>query len=259
MKKCVLLAGLLGIGWFLFHRSTPSSSLPTLQPTQLSKFPQPSPTRGLSYYADGQSFRVLSFSVKNPEKLLLIPNFSQKALSLSIARTNQCATLTSGAFYSTDDTPIGLFLAGGKQLGAYQQNAFFNGFFSVNVSGNATIGSQLPDDNVRFGIQSGPILMTDGVIKKLTIRDDQPARRILVAQTNDNTVVFLALFGNENLFDGPKLTDVPKHLKEIEKNLGILLTNAINLDGGSASAFITNDTSLTELTPVGSFFCALDN
>ncbi|MBI3577606.1 phosphodiester glycosidase family protein [Candidatus Gottesmanbacteria bacterium] len=254
MKKFVLLfVCAVGFVSFLFNRSPRSAPTPQLPSPPIS--PSPAYNNGLEYFVDNQPFRVVSFIVKDPTTIRLIPNFSQKAASLTVVQTKPCAALTSGGFYSTEGKPIGLFIVEGKQRSSFQTNALFNGFFSVNASGKAIIGNEVPDNASAFALQSGPMLVTDGITRKLVIRNDEPARRIVVVQTSDNSIVFLALYSRENTFEGPKLAEVPKHLIEIEKFLGISITNALNLDGGSASAFITKDASLTELTPVGSFFC----
>jgi uncharacterized protein YigE (DUF2233 family) len=244
MKKlCLLLVCVAILAWFLFKSS----------PAPVN--PSPTPNNSLEYLVENQPFRVASFIVKNPAAISLIPNFTQKNSSLSVAKNSQCTMLTSGGFYSKANNPIGLFISDGKQIGTYQTNALFNGFFSVQTNENAIIGDQIPESTSPLALQSGPLLITDGVVRKLSIRDDEPARRIVMAQTNDNAIVFLALYSGENTFQGPKLADVPQHLKKIENLLGISITNALNLDGGSASVFIAKDYSLSELTPVGSFFC----
>ncbi len=249
MKKMILFTGIIIIAGLLLN----------ISPIQIQRSsttsPSPIPKNYREYLVDDQKLLFASFSIKIPEMLMLIPNFSQKITSPDAFQANQCRLLTNGGFYAKDNTPIGLFVSENLLINSFQKNALFNGFFSIQKNGTTRIENQIPDIDSRFALQSGPLLIIDGIAQKLTIRDDEPARRIIVAQTTGNSIVFLALFGSENTFNGPKLADVPKHLKEIEKLLGISITNALNLDGGSASAFITKDHSLTELTPVGSFFC----
>ncbi len=257
MKRfALIIICIIGIAWFAFKTTTTQS--PEWITTPDVPTPIPSETkeeRSLAYAVDGQPFRVAWFAVEDAAAIKLIPNFTQKASSISIVKEHKCTALTNAGFYSKENTPIGMFVVEGKQLNAYQPNALFNGFFSVDTTGSASIIIELPQGTPRIIVQSGPLFITNGSARKLVIRNDEPARRIIMAQTNDNTVVFLALYSEENMFAGPKLAEVPKHLKEVEKLLGVRFANALNLDGGSASAFIANGISITEFTPVGSFFC----
>lgn len=252
MYKLLLLFAIVCFAWYFIKNPIPEVT-PVVEPSTV--VPVPTPFSGIKYSVDNQPFRVLPFTVTNPEAISLIPNFAEKASSVSIAENNQCTVLTSAGFYTTDNKPIGLFISDGKQYNGFQSNALLNGFFSVSANGNAEIGNQIPEKTSRIALQSGPLLITNRVANTLSIRDDEHARRIVAAQTHESTIGFLALTGEENTFDGPLLADVPKHLREIEKLLGITIAHALNLDGGSASVFIAKGISLTELTPVGSFFC----
>ena len=76
---------------------------------------------------------------------------------------------------------------------------------------------------------------------------------MVVGITKKGETIFLVLYDPENTWSGPKLADTPGVLSGVIERLQ--LTDALNLDGGSASAFIRGDLSLEELTSVGSFFC----
>ncbi|KKW11013.1 MAG: hypothetical protein UY49_C0010G0009, partial [Microgenomates group bacterium GW2011_GWC1_49_7] len=77
----------------------------------------------------------------------------------------------------------------------------------------------------------------------------------MVAAKTGEGFLFLTVYKEDSVFEGPLLADLPKVIQKIntEENLGIV--DALNLDGGSASAFDNGETSLSELTPVGSLFC----
>ena len=65
----------------------------------------------------------------------------------------------------------------------------------------------------------------------------------------------MALYFPDQEYSGPLLARVPYILEKIAKKEQITIPDAINLDGGSASAFLSPDTHLTELNPVGGYFC----
>lgn len=257
MKRYTLfIVCTIGLLWFLLNITQTIAPVipspqkkPPIQPTQKSG------KEALTYIINGESFSFSYFIVDQSNTIKLIPNLVKQASSISAAQEHTCTFLSSAGFYSTDSMPIGLFVTDSTQINPYQPNALLNGFFSVSRSGVASIKSIPPQDTPHVAIQSGPLLIVDGQSKRLIIRDDEPARRVVVAETSNHGAIFLVLYSLENTFKGPTLADVPIHLKEIEKIIHISIIHALNLDGGSASAFITHDTSITELTPVGSFFC----
>ncbi len=89
----------------------------------------------------------------------------------------------------------------------------------------------------------------------LVIQHDEPARRTIAAKTRDNTYVFLTVYDENSVFGGPLLSDLPSAVEEISNREEFRIADAINLDGGSASAFYNGDANLSELTSVGSIFC----
>ena len=73
--------------------------------------------------------------------------------------------------------------------------------------------------------------------------------------TGDNTLYFIIIYNENQVFDGPFLQDMPSVMSEIQKETGIVFADAINLDGGTASTFYSDEVNLSEMSPVGSFFC----
>lgn len=104
-------------------------------------------------------------------------------------------------------------------------------------------------------VQAGPILILDGKPRTLSIKNDENERRIVVAKTNDDKVLFLAIYKKDSAYIGPKLSEVPNLLQEFTQETDIEISSALNLDGGTASAFYTEGVSLGELTKIGSYFC----
>lgn len=89
----------------------------------------------------------------------------------------------------------------------------------------------------------------------MSVKNDKQARRVVAGVTGENKLIFLVFYDNNQYYSGPYLNDLPDLVDKTGKSLDLNIADAINLDGGSASAFISDDIKLTELTPVGSFFC----
>lgn len=236
---------------------TPSQ---TLKPTTLSEQDHVDLSIG------NENFKAAWIEVNDPSKISLIPNFKEKEAAFSIADKYGCKSLTNGGFYvqstqdssySTQNSPIGLFVTDSKKIGEFNQNSLFNGFFKISKNEVPLITTEGTSDNFRIALQSGPILFKNGFPTKLSILDDKPGRRIVVAQ-GENKIYFIAFYNNNSVYLGPNLSDLPELLKMFAQKTKITIINALNLDGGAASAFHTDSFSLPELTPVGSFFCIKD-
>lgn len=220
---------------------------PFLSPTP------PPPPDSMDINEGGKTYRVVWLKIPNPSTLSLIPNFAQKRTAQSLIESKECAAVANGGFYTKDNQPTGLFINEGKTLRGSIPNTFLNGFFVVTQNNNASILISPPVQTARLSLQTGPILIRDEKIVKLVIRDDEFARRVVVGITKKGEIIFLVLYDLENSWSGPRLADTPGVLSGVIERLQI--TDALNLDGGSASAFIRDDLSLQELTSVGSFFC----
>lgn len=262
MKRILILLGILGfIGVFAFafiyqymkaNKSTTPISEKTLTPS-------PSPTqvtkqeKTVSY--NNERFAYSYFIVQNPANLSLIPNFSHPKDAQTLIADNACVSTINGGFYDTAGKPLGFFYANNRTLGQEIHSTLLNGFFWADTYGVALISTELPRIPFRFTLQTGPLLLFNGQTMALTIQNDEHARRMVVGKTTDNHFIFLAVYSRESVYSGPLLSDLPSVVFSIssEENLGIV--DALNLDGGSASAFYNGETRLSELTPVGSLFC----
>lgn len=218
---------------------------PTMSPTP--------PPQSIDVTIQEKSYRIAWLLVLHPSALSLLPNFTQKRTAQSFIDTKECTHVINGGFYTTDYQPTGLFVAQGKTMRTTNPNALLNGYFVIEPDNTASIQYAPPGGSVRIALQTGPILIRDGSPVKLTIRDDEPDRRVGLGVTKNGSVVFFVTYDPENTWSGPRLADMPNMVSKILSQLS--LTDAINLDGGSASAFIRGDFSLQELVSVGSFFC----
>lgn len=166
-----------------------------------------------------------------------------------LRQDHDCQFLTNAGFYDTANRHIGWLWVNGQEINPPQANDFLNGFLSISKTAAAITVS--PDLTAAYGVQSGPLLILDNRVLKLKIRDDQPRRRVAAAITRSDQLIFLVILSRDSDYGGPLLADLPNLLKKINPEIKA----AINLDGGSASAFINEKISLKEYSPIGGYFC----
>ncbi len=208
-------------------------------------------TLNLNY--NGKTLKV-AWIETTADKISLIPNFNEKDTAFDVIDKYKCNSLTNGGFYSLENAPIGLFVTDEKRVGEFQENLLFNGFFKISKTSVTTITTNSETSNTRVALQSGPILFQNGYPTTLKINPDKPSRRTVVALTN-KSILFLSFYDPSSVYLGPNLSDLPSLLVNFAEAKNIYIKDALNLDGGSASAFHTTGVSLPEITPVGSFFC----
>jgi uncharacterized protein YigE (DUF2233 family) len=204
---------------------------------------------------DGKEYEFAWIQITNPENIFLYPNFEERYTLEEGVEKYDCRNLTSGGFYTETNSPIGLFISEEGMLSDKTVNNLFNGYFVLTKKNEATISRDYSGEPVRIGLQAGPILIQSGVVQKLALASDKMARRIVVALTEEGEIYFITIFDKESVFMGPLLADLPELISNIQDKIDMEFISALNLDGGSASAFYTQNIQLSELTPVGSFFC----
>lgn len=217
--------------------------------------PQVTLANSVNVEYQGKELTVSWLEASDALKILLIPNFSEKKTGEEIRKEYGCKSLVSGGFYTKDNRPSGLFIHEGDILRNWQKNSLFNGVYSINSFDIPRITPGVPQDSLRIALQSGPILKENASYKKLSLKNDEPAKRVVVATTGSNTSVFLVIYNPESVYLGPHLSDLPSVLASFEEKAGIELADALNLDGGTASTFYSERITLPELSTVGSFFC----
>lgn len=205
---------------------------------------------------NGSNYRINWTEVTVPQSIILGANLDEKKTAKALFDEKQCNVLTNGGFYTEDDDYIGLIYIDGKKLSNESSNTLFNGVFYLTNSGDPGIGSGVPLEQIKFAVQSGPIVVRYRAYQKLKLASDQGARRIVIAITNKKVVYFLAIFDPNSVYLGPRLTDLPDIVQKFADEKDLSFTDALNLDGGAHSAFLGPGISLDELSPIGSYFCA---
>jgi len=204
---------------------------------------------------DGNKYAYAYFKVEDMDKLSLISNLSEKKTSDEVFSENGCKKLINGGFYSTSETSLGLFINDGKTLTNWTKNTTLNAVLSVNYFATPRVTRDVPEDSLRIALQSGPILIENASVLPIRAANDNTARRSVAAVSGSNELYFLIIYSPTQMFEGPSLKVLPEVVKLISEKMGVAFADAVNLDGGSASAFIFGKEKLSELTLVGSFFC----
>ena len=202
-----------------------------------------------------EKYAVYWLVLSNLDTLELIPNFDDSQTASSAFDKYGCELLINGGFYTEAGKPIGLFRANSETIQEFSVNVLMNGVFSVNDFSTPRITREVPGDPLKIALQTGPILIENSFNQKLNLASDKSARRVISAVTGDNKLIFMVIYDPKSVFLGPELVDLPQIVSLLSAENDLNIADAINLDGGSASAFKSRDFSLNEISPVGSFFC----
>jgi exopolysaccharide biosynthesis protein len=255
-----VLAGLfvVAVCIVVFHSvwtTKPPSTAPAIPITPTDEGTSPKThTQEMIFNSVPYAFEV--FEIADVTKVRLIANFKEKRTTKQIMEEHRCLFAVNAGFYSTANTPLGLFIGENYPQTKAIPSALFNGYVSV-TNGKASISSRPPDNTTDIAVQTGPLLFVNGEPQLLSIQNDSHERRIIVGLSRDGHMVFIVLFIKDSLYQGPLLEDLPQLIEKINPLLPSPLYSAINLDGGTASAFISPSTSIQELTSVGSVFCLI--
>ena len=223
----------------------PNGEKETLTPTEAETTMSPSETENV--------YKTEWLIVRQLEKVNLQTNLEEQLSSEEILTKYLCQNLVSGSFYTKDNKHIGLFISDFQKLNSYQSNSLFNGFFYI--TGRSAVISQVEPQSARLALQAGPLLIKDGKPLPLKIQNDSNERRIAVATLRDGNIAFIIVYSQKSRFRGPKLAEFPEILNKLQNETSLNFEEALNLDGGTATSFITDSVKLTELSRIGSFFC----
>ncbi len=223
----------------------------TPTPTITGFFPTPADAKNVIEVSYNNEEYYVFYSPINNRSIELIPNFTQKIASSDLINNHKCSAAINGGFYTTENTPLGLFIANGKQYTPeiINDRNLLTGFFSVDNNGSPAIGSVKPDTN-QLVIQTGPLLLRD---IPFNARIDENARRSLIVKDSTDTFYLVMITLKNDIYSGPFLSHLPGILFSISDPFSIEV--AINLDGGSASTFYDDDFHIPELSNIGSLIC----
>jgi len=252
---CVLILFIIFISLLLITTKHSKGLISPYNSQHVLVSSQPTPeieSKTVSY--NESTYEYDFFYVAKPTDMILIPNFSEKQSSQEIASANGCIQGINGGFYTKDNKPLGGFMTGMNILRNPVKNRLIDGFiWSEGTSFYITLSE--PSSHAQFFLQAGPLLKIKGESTNISISNDEQKRRHVASLSNDGSLVFFTIFNPESVYEGPFLTDLPVIMSLIEQDTNLHLKDIINLDGGSASAYISKEKILQEFSPIGSFFC----
>jgi len=255
MKRVILLILLVCIVSVVFFRNsqkrdidtTPVSIIPTVTTTPLKE--------AQTIRFDSYEYAYEYFIVSNHKRITLIPNFENPLTAEAIIRDNACTDAINTGFYSTTNKPIGLWKNENVSLGVAQSNALLNGYYWI-LDNIASIAYTPPSES-KIAFQTGPVLIFKNDPVKLAIKNDEPARRMIAGILQNDSSIFMTIYDPLSPLRGPYLNNLPTIMEMISRQINMKLISAINLDGGTASAFYSNNKGVWEINPAGSILCII--
>lgn len=254
MKKLIFLFVILCIIFFIWRIRQNESTREISEPILTTENPTSINPSWKTITIDEKTYAYDYFKVSETTDVFLIPNFVMQKLSKSVLTENNCSRGINAGFYDKEYKPLGLFVTDKKTFSSSLSSALLNGFFTIDDSNHAEI-QQAYNGATHIALQSGPLLMLNSQKLPLRIKNDEFARRSVASVSRNGDILFFSLFLPDSEISGPLLQNLPNVLMEINKNQKLELTDAINLDGGSASFFKGEETYLEEITTVGGVFC----
>lgn len=235
-------------GW-LFSQINPATTFTTP--------PSPTPPITTSHQISYQdtTYNYHYFVVNDHYRLQLIPNFQHQTKSAQIKTDRNCSFIINAGYYTTANQPLGLFVSPEFKHHTIHSQQLTNAFYSISPDGQPSISSLPPPAASYIAIQSGPLLLMQNSPQDLQLNSDKNSRRSVIATTKSNQTVFIFIYSTKSTLAGPKLQQLPQLISLINQKHHLALDQALNLDGGSASTYHHQQTSIPELNPVGSFFC----
>lgn len=237
--------------WFVWLNGQKNST-PVKSPISDS----PSPTKVKTIEDDGHEVAYNLF-IASPEQVELFSNLKFSTDSATAKTVHNCRSLINAGFYTKENTHLGLFISNNEIIHPAIESTLVDGFLSIHENNIPTISFDEPTDAPPIAVQSGPIIWKNNARRPLRLIEDKFARRSIAGVTLDGRVVFITVYFNDQEYSGPLLSRTPYILEKIQLAEKLRISDAINLDGGSASAFISEGTTLNEISPIGGFFCIM--
>lgn len=250
MKKVILtLILIIGTTWYMRANTE-------LDNKDISQTKKSDSTPTITPILSGPRFSRLSVTEDQQVSLHsnLIDMYSAKEAKENIG----CTHLVNAGFYRNDQEKqigkhIGLFVTEGETISNSISNTLFNAF--IYKKDSRYYISQSEPVNPEFALQSGPLLISKGNKQLLNLSSDENARRVVAAITNENNLIFMVFYESSSLISGPLLAELPELVDKVTTDSGYEVKDAINLDGGSHSAFISDEVTLTDIQTPGGYFC----
>ncbi len=257
MKYLIVGIWIAVFGLYFFGNTTWKDRQPITTPivdTALELVKNPTSTMIPSVDDDGHAI-AYAFVQAEAKNVALFSNLKQSTDSASAKTSHGCMALINAGFYTKEHTHLGQFVTNSTTIQSPTSSSLVDGFLTVTEDDFASIDFEPSEKSLRFALQSGPVLRVRNAKRPLKLVEDEFARRSIAGITTDGSLIFISLYFIDQEYSGPRLERTPMILEKIMQRERIDIQDALNLDGGSASAFISNSVALTELAPIGGFFC----
>lgn len=149
-------------------------------------------------------------------------------------RRERCLAGVNGGFFHADGTPLGLMVSGGRLVHGMERARLLSGVLAVTAEKPMLLryGEYRFGPRTREGLQAGPFLVDRGA-PVVGLENRKRERRTVVATDGHHRWAILAA--------GPVgLADLAAILAGGETCAGFEISRALNLDGGSSTAFWTD-------------------
>ncbi|HJW38749.1 MAG TPA: phosphodiester glycosidase family protein [Candidatus Udaeobacter sp.] len=162
--------------------------------------------------------------------LRVIDNPTGETLSDTMPR-EKCAAGVNGGYFSSDFAPIGLLVSGGGMIAPLQRARLITGVLSASARGVQILRVRefSRREKISAAVQCGPFLVDHyELVRGL---DDSTASRRTFAATVTNDRALLGVCSEISLAELPAILATTRLADDLK------IQRALNLDGGSSSAF----------------------
>jgi hypothetical protein len=175
---------------------------------------------------------IVDLAIFSPKScaLRIIDNPTGENLSDAMAR-EKCVAGTNGGYFGPDFAPIGLLISNGKIVARLQRARLITGVLSASAGGVQILRARefSLQGKVNAAVQSGPFLV-DHYEPVRGLDDSTSARRTFVA-TGTNGRTLLGVCSEISLAELATILATTRLADDLK------IQRALNLDGGSSSAF----------------------
>nr|OGC89359.1 MAG: hypothetical protein A2V48_03860 [Candidatus Amesbacteria bacterium RBG_19FT_COMBO_48_16] len=204
---------------------------------------------------NGIEYGVEEYKISNQQQVKLVNNLIEKAETTQLVKDKGCTAGINGGFYDEAGNALGLLVIDGAIMSVSKTSSLLNGFVWKTAGGGYGIGRNEPQEDITWAVQAGPLLIEEARVLELNMARDKPARRMAAGIERGGELVIMTIFDSKSVYDGPRLEELPSLIWEAAEKFGWELESAINLDGGTASAFYSPKMRLEEFSTVGNFLC----
>lgn len=162
--------------------------------------------------------------------LRVIDNPTGETLSDTMPR-EKCAAGVNGGYFSSDFAPIGLLISGGRMIAPLQRARLITGVLSASARGVQILRVRefSRREKITAAVQCGPFLVDHyELVRGL---DDSTAARRTFAATVTNDRALLGICSEISLAELAAILTTTRLADDLK------IQRALNLDGGSSSAF----------------------